>query len=727
MTKRVWRRALACTVAVSALHTGGAHAASENAQLDDIIVTAQRRAERLQDVPIALSVVSGDDLERGDIHTQVELFRQVPSLSITPFSNGQGYIGLRGAVSYDDGAGMDGPVAIYVDDVYMSRLSMSIFELFDLERVEVLRGPQGTLFGRNSIGGAINVISALPTGETDAKMRVTLGNYDRLDIGGMATGALADPLSFKISFTSRDRDGWITNLLNGEKLRDENSQAARAHLRYEQDGWDVVLTGDYARESLADTGRMPVRNGAGPIVDWWKELGGDWKHSTNPTSGFTDRQSYGLALRANRELGFGTLTSITAYRHHKADWEQDAYAVPQVPVIDEIHDKTNQISQELRLAGTLAPSIEFVAGLFYLREHTDRTESFHDLRGVDDRGAPAGDPADLIDTTRQDNVTNSYAAFGQLSWQFQPGWELITGARLTHETKNIFSIGRAGGVGIIATTFDANADHSWTDFSPKVALERHFNDNLTAYVSASKGFKSGGYGGAPGRIIDAVKPVKPETAWNVELGLKSSLFDQTLYFNAALFQTWYRNIQNNRFGPPIEDTTSPMGVFQTVNIDHAVVRGIELEGTWRPIPPLTIGASYSFLDAEYRDSLYVDGVGTAVSLDGQRMPEAPRHKVHVNATWLQPISYGTVRVSADYNYSSTVGQDVLDLSAEKPAYSLVNAQLAWTSPDERWEAMLWAKNLFNEKYFVHIAPTGLGILGSYGDPRMYGLSVTWRY
>lgn len=726
MSYRTLRSALLCAVATSVLFTDQVRA-EEAGPLEDIIVTAQRRAEKLQDVPIALSVVSGTDLAQRDVYTQVELFRQIPSLSITPFSNGQAYIGLRGAVSYDDGAGMDGPVAIYVDDVYMSRLSMSIFELFDLERVEVLRGPQGTLFGRNSIGGAINVISALPTGETDAKMRVSLGNYDRLDFGGMVTGALADPLSVKVSFSSRDREGWITNLLNGEKLRDENSQAARAHLRYQQNGWDVVLTGDYFRESLADTGRMPVRNGGSPIVDWWKELGGDWKHSTNPTSGFTERRAYGLTLRASRELGASTLTSITAYRRHKADWEQDTYAVPQVPVIDEIHDKTNQISQEVRLAGTLAQNLDYVAGLFYLREHTDRSETFRDLRGVDDRGAPAGDPTDLIDTTRQDNVTNSYAAFGQVSWAFQPGWELVAGARLTHETKDILSIARAGGVGILPNTFEAEADHSWTDFSPKLALERHFNDNLTAYVAASKGFKSGGYGGAPGRIADAVKPVKPETAWNVEFGLKSSLLDQTLHLNAAVFRTWYENLQNNRFGPPVEDTSSSMGVFQTVNIEHGVVQGIELEGTWRPVSPLTIRASYSFIDAEYRDSVFVDSAGTVVDLDGRRMPETPRHKVYVNATWLQPISYGTMRMSADYTYSSTVGQDVLDLDAEKPAYSLVNAQLAWMSPDERWEAMLWAKNLFNEKYLIHVPSSGLGILGSYGDPRMYGVSLTWRY
>ncbi|HEY4547307.1 MAG TPA: TonB-dependent receptor [Pedomonas sp.] len=726
MSIQALRTALLGAAVMSAGQIGQVHA-DESIPLEDVIVTAQRRVERLQDVPIAISVVSGTELERRDVNRQLELFRQIPSTSISPFSSAQAYIGMRGAVTYDDGAGMDGSVAVYVDDVYASRLSMTVFELFDLERVEVLRGPQGTLFGRNTIGGAINVVSSLPDGETDAKVRVSLGNYDRVDIGGMATGAIRGPLSVKVSFSSRDRDGWITNLLNDKKLRNENSQAARMHLRYEHDGWDVILTGDYARESLADMGRIPVRNGSGPVLDWFTDLGGDWKHSTNPTDGYTKRRNYGLTLRVNRDLGAGVLSSITGYRHYNADWAMDSVGVPQVVVVDSLDDKTRQFSQELRLAGQLGASIDYVAGLFYLREHTDRTENFQMVLGMDDRFLrPSDDLADLVDLTRQDNVTNSYAAFGQVSWELRPGWHLIGGARVTHETKDIEAVGRAGGFGIIQTTFEASGDHRWTDFSPKVALERRFGETFSAYVSASKGFKSGGFGGAPGRAEDAVTPVARETAWNVELGLKANLLDQTLYLNAAVFKTWYDDIQNSRFGPPIDNPDSSFGGFQTVNVDHAVVQGFELEGTWRPVTPLTLSAAYSYLDAEYKDSLFMDDRGTMISLDGRRMPEAPRHKAYLNATWLQPVGQGSVRLSADYSYTSSVGQDLLSLETRKPAYSLVNAQMAWI-PDDHWEMAVWAKNLFNEKYISHIYLLGPGDIGVYGDPRMYGVSLTWRY
>ena len=510
--------------------------------LEEITVVAQRRVENLQDVPIAISALSKAAIEKADIHDLTDIATRVPSLTYSPFSPGQNIIALRGVSSNDDGAGTDNSVAIFVDEVYLGRVSNINPEMFDIERAEVLRGPQGTLYGKNTIGGAINIVSTKPdTEQFSAKLRANLGNYERTDFAGLLTGPLTENIAGKFSFSYRNRDGWVDNVVLDKKQKDDDAQAYRGQLLYTSGDTEIMFTADYNRLDVEDMARIPqtqIVGGLGPIVDQYNALCGNRgpRCSTNPSDGFAKRDAWGVSLHVTHDFGIGELKSISAYRENEVDWEMDSVGVS-IPLIDDIFDKTDQFTQELRWSGN-TDTVNYVFGFWYLNEQTNRFEVFDILADKNINGS---------DRYRQINETDSYAGFGQVDWLLTENVTLTVGGRYNYEKKEIVNDAVAGDFVVINQTFASAKEEVWTSFIPKISLTWQPRETMTVYGTIAKGFKSGGFPAAPTTIIDT-EPLNQENALNYEIGFKSDLLDN-LRLNTAFFYTEYEDLQIQSFGP----------------------------------------------------------------------------------------------------------------------------------------------------------------------------------
>ena len=701
------------------------HAEQHGSMLEEITVVAQRRAENLQDVPIAISALSKAAIEKADIHDLTDIATRVPSLTYSPFSPGQNIIALRGVSSNDDGAGTDNSVAIFVDEVYLGRVSNINPEMFDIERVEVLRGPQGTLYGKNTIGGAINIVSTKPdTEQFSAKLRANFGNYERTDFAGLLTGPISENIAGKFSFSYRNRDGWVDNVVLNKKQKDDDVQAYRGQLLYTSENTEVMFTADYNRLDVEDMARIPqtqIVGGLGPIVDQYHALCGNRgpRCSTNPSDGFAKRDAWGVSLHVTHDFGIGELKSISAYRENEVDWEMDSVGVS-IPLTDDIFDKTDQFTQEIRWSGN-TDTLNYVFGFWYLNEQTNRFEVFDILADKNINGS---------DRYRQMNETDSYAGFGQVDWVLTENVKLTVGGRYNYEKKEIVNDAVAGDFVVINQTFANSKEEVWTSFIPKISLTWQPRETVTLYGTISKGFKSGGFPAAPTTVIDT-EPLAQEEALSYEIGLKSDLLNN-VRLNTAFFYTEYKDLQIQSFGPRlgcVEDTTTQQlecfGVFQTFNASDAEVKGVELELTWIPVENLTLSGFYSYLDSEFTDTNVPGSVFEGQT--GNDLIRAPRNKYSINAEYVLPLN-GRGALTANISYRFTDDQrGELEPYAIQPSFDLFDARLAWSSPNDTLEVAVWGKNLFDEEYATHLYTIAGEVISVFGDPQMYGVSLTYRY
>lgn len=734
----------ALSLAVTGL-TASLMASQAFAQLEEVTVTAQHREQNLQDIPISVTALSADEIEEAQIFGAADIAYKVPGMSYTEFSPGQAMISMRGIMSADDGAGMDNSVVMFLDGVYIGRLANINFEMFDLERIEVLRGPQGTLFGRNAIGGAINVTSTRPSDELTAKAQVSAGSEGHLRYQGLVSGPLSENLRGKLSFSHREHDGYVDNVILNKDQQDENNDNYRGQLEWVTDNSNWLLTGDYMEDDREDMGRVPIDAGGDPdTVVLWNEIAGDFGKVAAPADGGSYREAYGVSLQGDIEFDSGTLTTITAVRNAETDWQMASIGVPWkggVEVMDDIVEDIDTFSQELRWTSSLDGNINYVAGLFFLEENTDRTEQFW-------IEAPAGPGGSYINVgneiSAQENDTTSYAAYIQGDWDFSERMTLTLGARYTYDEKETDSTsvncgnngdvpgfedypaceGVGGSLGIIGQTFSASGEDDWSDFSPKASLQFRQTDDVMWFATVAKGFKSGGFGGAPGTPAQATTPVDEETAWNYEVGMKGDFLDSSLRFNATAFYMDYTDLQIVRFGPT--EANPEFGSFITDNIGEAEIAGVELEATWYPTENLMLYASYSYLDTEV-DDLVLETGGGATDYSGLPLRMAPENSYAVTASYDVPLNSGSnLNFRLDYSHMDEMHNDYAsDKVTISEEHDLLSARAAWLSSDGNWEVALWGKNLTEEEYISHSYRIGPGTIGVWGAPRTYGASLTW--
>ncbi|EED36162.1 hypothetical protein NOR51B_2110 [Luminiphilus syltensis NOR5-1B] len=719
------------------LDVRSAHA--QAGQLEEVIVTSNYREQNLQDVALAVTAISGDELNEAQIFGPTEIAYKAPGMAYAEFAPGQAIVSMRGISSADDGAGMDNSVVMFLDGVYVGSIASINQELFDVERIEVLRGPQGTLFGRNAIGGVLNVTTLKPSEETNVRAEVSAGNEGNLRYQGLVSGPLTDSLSGKLVYNHREHDGYVENIVLGIDQQDADITSYRGQLRWETENMDWLFSADYMEDEREDMGRVPVVSGTAPTVELWREQGGSFRKVTAPVGtraegGGSDRETSGFSLQGDIEFEAGTLTTITAFRNAETDWGMASIGVGiPVEIIDDIVQDIDTFTQELRWTSSLDGNFNYVAGLYYLDEETDRTEQFRLL-------LPG--PGDIgNEVSRQVNETTSYAAYFQGEYDFSDALTLTVGLRYTEDEKDTRSIsvncgqpaavdypeyceGVGGSLAIIAQTFDVDANESWSDVSPKVSLTYRPNDTTMVYGTVAYGFKSGGFGGAPGTPEQAQTPVDPEDAINYELGFKGDFFDQSLRLNAAAFYIDYQDLQIVRFGPT--EANPEFGSFITDNIGEADIYGLETEFTWMPTDNFRLSGNYSYLDTEIND-LIIAGSGGEVDLSGSELRQAPENKYSLTARYDFPLSGGSlITVRGDYSHTDEQINDYLNQDTTIDEFDLIDARLSWQSADQNWTVAAWGKNLTDEEYISHTYVIGPGVIGVWGHPRTYGLSVSYE-
>lgn len=745
--------------------------------LTEIVVTAQKRAESMQDVPIAISAFSGDTLEHANISSLEDVQGRAPGLVINSFSPGQPEIAIRGVGTKEDGAGASDSTLVMVDGVYFAARSATNIDIFDLERLEVLRGPQGTLFGKNAIAGVINYVTRKPTlGEFELKIRQTVGNFGTFDTGAGVNIPIGQDVAARLSFSRRSTDGYLTRVNVGtpavpigteddDDIGFANRFAWRAAVKWEpSDTLSVLFSLDGANDDFGTDNREPVGS-AGPLHDCECAsnpvavniaIGGAGKDGAysyaGDTLGFSKRDVVGGMMQVDKDLGFASLTVLGAFRDSTFKNVLDSSGLPPAAVvdltgahgnpgigltapassgftfdtIDIIFEDATQYTGEVRLTSLSSQRFKWVVGLFGSIEQIDRTEAV---------GFPALSGASLEPVLEASNMffdSKSFGPYGQGSFAITDTLSITAGARFSYEKKEIAVRNDRLGSPDIALLLQPFAltrgEDSWTNFSWRIGGEYRPTDDIMLFASVSTGFKSGGFTGTATTKEVATIAFDPEEATNYEVGAKLDLFDRRLRFNTAAFYLDYKDLQVTRFFQPVG---SNFGQFITENAANAEIKGIEAELTVRPVEWLELGGTYAYLDAKYKDFFGTPDISGRSDFSGNRLRQAPKQVWSAYAQVSHELSSGDV-ITGNINgrHQGTVQTNAdnnpLDVIA---SYTLGDAWVSWRTSDRRWEVQAWVKNFTDKVYGTHTY-TQRGnrmAFGTFGPPRTYGLTVSFEY
>jgi iron complex outermembrane receptor protein len=733
-----------------------ADAAEPGQGLDDIVVTAQRREQNVQSVPIAITALSGDRLLQDNVFTANDVARLVPSLT---GANGGGRVArpryfLRGVGVNDPSANVVSPIGIYVDDVYLGDTAYDTFPLFDLERVEVLRGPQGTLWGKNTIGGAINYLSRKPSFNFDGYIRAEGAQYGSWAVQGAAGGGIIDGLlAARVAFDYEDRGGYYRNLYTGDDKGAIRDSAVRLQFLLTPAPDVKILLNLHARD-LSDGGAPAYKIGTG--AGGADSYGYVQTYGTAPALGAPvsfdaptpplSLNSKGADLTINYGLGGFALTSITSYDRIDRSSQTDGDGTPLPAQLAYSAVRSNQFTQELRLASDPAKRFSGTIGGHYFREN------FHSNAATGTLAAVARPGFTAIRTAYQDTTidqdTESVAVFAEATYRFSDRARLAVGGRWTTEDKAIVLNGVQATTGStvyantglwwlrssvsspLAVNAIQNEDHRWSRFTYSVTPQLDFTDNVRAYIRVASGFRSGGYNGNVTSQV-AVNTVSPERLTDYEAGLKSEWFDNKLTVNASAFLYDYKNIQVN-----VQGALNGQSATTLRNAANGKITGVELEILARPVPRISIRANGGRLfRAEYSDfptQVLVNNVQTTVDASGNRIARAPRTTATLDLEYTFPLALeAEFSVGADVDYRSHIFLNAVtqnDPLQEQDGYALVNARAALRLGGGRWSLGAYALNLAN-KHYVHNnnAPRNGAYSLSLGPPRSYGVNLTAKF
>ncbi|MEO8381269.1 MAG: TonB-dependent receptor [Acidobacteriota bacterium] len=710
---------------------------STPAASEEIVVTARKREENVQEVPIAVSVVTADELEEAAAADISELQGQVPNLAVYQGRNQSTTLTafLRGIGQADPLWGVDPGVGLYIDDVYVARAQGALLDVYDVARIEVLRGPQGTLYGKNTIGGAIKYVSRPLTDETTAMVSLSGGEYGTLDLRTSLGGALIPgKLRGKIAFASLRHDGYGENLFTGRDVSDRKTLALRGGLDWLlTDKVKVAFSADYTKDDAEPKGYQRLTANrlcplfgitCAPNDSRW-----DTNSGLTPLNG-TEAKGASVVVSAavNDAWDF---KSISAYRESDSDNNID-FDTTQARIVDvQATYYDNQLSQEFQFVYDGGGKASGVLGAYYF----------------------SGEAGGLVKnifvnaqfgTTNGKTLTDSIALFGDGSYKVSDKLTLNGGLRATREKKNgiAFNAGYANDQFGTPVTILADYDKEATfdSIAPKLGLDYKFRDGLLGYVSLSRGFKSGGFNvrAQSNAFPESAEPFDDEVLTVGEVGIKSLLADGQLVLNSALFHGKYEDIQVSTFtafdanGDGVEE--SFFGNF--INAGNATMNGVEVEfdATPRAIDWLAVNGFVSYLDLapdEFLDANHDTFVDTQV------ITNAPKWTGGLRFGFDFPVAGGllTANVGGSYRSKSTLtneggvfaGQAVRPITQD--AYSLYDAWVSWLSPDAKWRFGLNAKNLTDEEYLTNgYNIPALGVLtGSYGAPRTVLATIEYRF
>lgn len=681
--------------------------------LGDIVVTAQRREQRLNDVGLSANVLTGQDLEAGGTKQLTDLgglttnvqIKNVLASSITNVS-------IRG-IGLNDYAANNNPAAgVYVDNVYLVSPAMLSFGLFDVDRIEVLKGPQGDLYGRNTTAGAVNIISRKPSAAPNVELQTGYGSYQNYHFNGAVGGALTPGLNARFAMQTIQQDsGWQTNYLTGKRVGKIDRTSARLQLQWKPTDAVNVLFNAHGGYDRSDAALYKPDDNLATDED---NLHADEPRVSGASNDpHMDLKSRGASVTMDVEVAPDvTLTSISAYERFTRLHVEDLDGTSLKQLEGRYQNKINQVSQELRLAYS-GNGLEVIAGAFYARD-TVRTL---DKYGIADLIPALGD----IVGNRYRQRTNSYAGFVHAEYTFLPQLTLVGGLRYTHEKKAFDG----------ATTFFGPEDSlidvypeqsrrfSTSKVSGKIGLNYKPADQTLIYASISRGFKSGGFQGQLTFDPSGINPFDDEKLTAHELGIKSRVA-RNLQVNAAIFNYEYKDAQ---FYGPLFDGPPGVGVlFGITNVGNSRVRGVEADITWRPVPGLDLRFGGGVIDTEITKSV-VDGVS-----EGSVLPNAPKLTLNGTARYEWPLSdTATADVTLNGSYQSKVRYDIVrnPPQAIEGGYFLANGEVG-VGLGDHWRVSAFGRNLFNKLYRTQAFFTSIGFTYFYGAPRTFGVNVSYK-
>jgi len=735
--------------------------ATPEASADDeaIVVTARRTEENVQRVPGAITAFSEKSLDRIQATDTTGLQGAVPNLNIVQGrgSSNSTNIFIRGIGQPDALQTFDPAVGVYVDDVYLSRIRGNQLDLLDVERVEVLRGPQGTLYGKNTIGGAIKFVTRKPGQEFRATGSIAVGSYNQFELKGAASGPISDTLAAGFAVMRAKRDGFVEDRNDDREYNNKNTLAGRAAIAYTpSSSLRVDLSADYAHDDAKLNTGAPLNDIVHlftPTVIVPLERDPDhYNFTVETTPGLpnsTKMTHWGLsgtaAYDVNDQL---TLKSITAYRKLRTtDYvDIDATAAEVGDVLVDVHQ--DQFSQEFQLLYT-SDRLSGVAGLYYLDEDiTSHQEAFADdlvnlaaFRGIlpDFLLGPSNFPT-FLRTIDDDLKTNSYAAYANVSYSVTDALRLSAGLRWTRDEKDYFrttsTFSSSPLLNSVAPFVFDRKDH-WSDVSPMASIDYQFSPSTMAYLRYSKGFKSGGFNGRANEIGSSTA-YDPETANSYEAGLKTTIARQ-LRLNVAVFHTGYKDFQA-RVSELDDSTLPPTPLLSVLNAGKLRIRGAELEAVWTPTPQLLLDSQIGYLDAEYKefDDLRFTSFGGSRAF--QEPAFAPKWTMRFGGQYIFDLgSSGGITLGGQARYRSRHALSVdntftnTDTEIEglfQKGYWLADARIVWEDAAKHFEVGLYGNKLFDKLYKTDGQEfSSIGNIRTvyFGAPRTVTLRLTARY
>lgn len=707
-----------CGLAAMTASMGPAYAQDEETGLDTIIVTAQKKEESLQKTPLAVSVLEGDFMDANRIINFGDVGARVPGFSLSQPIKTQTTIALRGAGSVEDSAGADQAVGVFIDDVYMGNPSTFDFDLFDLERVEVLRGPQGTIFGKNVVGGALNFITRNPGEETVVKAELTYGRFNRFDARGSVSGPLVEDKLFGLfSFSSRNSDGYTKNIYTGNRLDADDQMSGRTKLRWTPtENFEALIGADYSRDKSYGISRV-YRGPTPPTVG---TIATDVTRVNHNLDGGYDRTMWGTNAKLTYSLDQGEIVSVTSYRDSTHNTATDADGTPfsAVEFVDIAAD-VKQFTQELRLANT-AGRLSYIVGAYYFFSDYSRIET------LSVQGAP-GSYLDSItggmafpEILGQRIKTKSYAGFAQGTYSLTDRLRLTAGARYTWEKKYGNTVCILPGVQC-GEVYDVPVEQHWSAVTPKFTVDTDLTENMFAYATVSRGFKSGGFASGFEDPASAAVPFNPEFAWNYELGLKTRWFDNRLQLNVAGYYVDYKDLQVRFFGGDGRTIVGNSGASKN--------KGVEVELDAAPVKGLEFWANYAFQKGKY-DQLVLEGE----DYGGNVTIFTPKHSISFGGSYTADLPNDAhLRFMGDLTHKSISYTTPSNDPERGIKYdALLNASVTYIFPSEQWEIQMWGKNLTNEHIAVGSSDYGLFLIpaadflnGAPSYQSHYAPPITW--
>lgn len=707
---------------------------NESAGIAEIIVTARRREESLQSAPVTVTAFTGDQLAEKGITDFSRLAQATPGINFDAFPKAAPRPFFRGVGSSNQGAGGDPSSVAFLDGVYLGRAAMLGIDFFDMERVEVLKGPQGTLWGKNVVAGSVNFLTAKPTYTAEANAQLTFAEYGQINGNLTLNAPITNGIAARLTLGAVTNNGF-RRTLDGRALDDDNKLSARLHVRADlsTDTW-LLLTGDIAKQDLSDSSRYNVIiNPFTPGVGYEDY---DKPRFANPDRlGFTNSKTGGARAELSTDtLGIANWTTVASWRTLDYDFSNDldgtnpatnaANGLPVSGLQVLARERADSYALESRLSSLHDGSFSWVAGVFY-----NRDEIFRE-RETQQSATPT-----TINRFFGHSVNDSYAVFGEAQYKFDFGLRLFAGGRFTQEKKVYRARRLQGALAAPNLIYDTDASPGVFDkgvFTYRVGTDFRFNDNIFAFGTISTGFKSGAFQEQPGSAILARAPTAPERLTNYEIGLKTDWFDRSVRANISAFWMDYRDFQTIKVVP--DATQGPVGTRVTVDSADATIKGVETEFIVQPTDWFDATVRYTYLHPYFTRFIQTarflaDGSPVFVDGAGNRLSRTPKHAVTASAALQssRDAGWGWVRAEVTMDYQSDVFENnINDFKEYRKARTLWDASVTYNL-DDRYSLQLWGHNLTDKEYRIWQTNGGFYQYVQYGAPRQFGITLRAKF